>query len=496
LSLLSFSFGQIGPTVVDQFSAHFTITIDYSLSFISNQRGYNPPPFVYSPPIQPVQGKLWFSYPTAQARIELTNGKGSPWKLSSTTIVNSFDIVKDEFSFNFSSNVYQTTGPGQCWYGTSQTTEMPLDIGDNFNLTYDGIKEVDGYQSMIWQTPDNTTFAVRLSDLAVVEIDLPYALTQAVPIFSFFGLGIGNTIIQFTDIVVGAPDPSNFKPPTGTCIKVYPTNGTQTVSHSWSDISKVVGSIFKQNPIVSVMENLITKPIQNKLEKIQRVSEQQSNIGREAILEKRRITQGPIPPKLNQTFTARWTLVAKTDLNPPYTPYTLSGKLAFDFLTSGFSWSIDTITGNIPLNLQLELRIHPSYHGVELIQVGPDGNCYSYVFFQWLWTYLVPNFEIPFDAGTQGTVNINGDVCTVYQTTWNWFESFAELFVREKDHVLVQLTIPEPFGHGFANVTLTEIVTSVSPSSYSRPDTCVDTMVWNPSWDSHLPWDWCSPICF
>jgi len=188
-------------------------------------------------------------------------------------------------------------------------------------------------------------------------------------------------------------------------------------------------------------------------------------------------------------------LDAKTELDPPYTPYTLSGKLAFDFTTSGLSFSIDTITGNIPINLQMELRLHPSYHGVELLQVGPDGNCYSYVFFQWLWTFLIPNFEIPYDSALQGTDIINGDVCSVWQTTWNWYESFAELYVREKDNVLVRLTIPEPFGHGFANVTLTEIVTSVNPSTYSRPATCVDTMVWNHNWDSHLPWYWCDPFC-
>jgi len=204
--------------------------------------------------------------------------------------------------------------------------------------------------------------------------------------------------------------------------------------------------------------------------------------------------QGPYPPKLNQVFSARWTLNANSNLNPPYTPYTLSGKLSFDFTTSGLAWSLDTITGNIPLGFSFELRVYPSRNGIELLQVG-NGNCYSYIFLQWLWTYLIPQFELPYNVAEQNPVVINGDNCTVWQTTWNWYQSFAEIYVRDSDHVVVRLTVPEPFGHGLADVTLTEIVTKVNPSSYSRPDKCVETMTWNPEWESHLPWDWCNPFC-
>lgn len=155
---------------------------------------------------------------------------------------------------------------------------------------------------------------------------------------------------------------------------------------------------------------------------------------------------------------------------------------------------MDTITGNIPLGFSFELRVYPSRNGIELLQVG-NGNCYSYIFLQWLWTYLIPQFELPYNVAEQNPVVINGDNCTVWQTTWNWYQSFAEIYVRDSDHVVVRLTVPEPFGHGLADVTLTEIVTKVNPSSYSRPDKCVETMTWNPEWESHLPWDWCNPFC-
>jgi len=156
---------------------------------------------------------------------------------------------------------------------------------------------------------------------------------------------------------------------------------------------------------------------------------------------------------------------------------------------------VESSTGNIPLDLQFQLRVYPSRNGVELLVVGPDGSCYSTLYLQWLWTYLIPVFEIPYNVGDQGTAMVNGDNCTVWQTTWNWYDNFAELYVRIKDNILVQMTIPEPFGHGLATVTLTKILPTVDPATYARPDVCVETMTWNPSFASHLPWDWCDPFC-
>jgi len=366
-------------------------------------------------------------------------------------------------------------------------------MGADMNLTYQGIKMEDGYECMIWSTEGGSTFAVRLTDLAIVEMDLHYVLSQVIPMFPIFGLGAGRTLIQFTKIEVGAPDPSNFAPPSGVCIKVYPTPPSSPKKIHFKDLSTVLADTLKENPIVSAITKI--NPMEYLIEKLQKVTNIQKKQAFQNSEDKWRINQGPVPPRLNQTFSVSWTLNASEDLTPPYTPYTLSGQLAFDFTTSGLSWSIESTTGNIPMDVQFELRLFPSMNGVELLQVGPQGECYSYIFLQWLWTYLAPQFEIPYDSGEQGPAVVNGEACTVWQTTWNWYDNFAELYVRDSDHVLVQLTIPEPFGHGLATITFTNIKTHVNPSSYSRPSTCVETMTWNPSWESHLPWAWCYPYC-
>jgi len=377
----------------------------------------------------------------------------------------------------------------RCWYGTNQYTYIPEQMGGNLNLSYKGVEVKDGSQCMIWEDDQShSIFDVRLSDLAIVEMDLPYVLAEAVPIFSFFGLGEGRTIIHFTDIVIGAPDPSIFIPPPGACIHVYPEPNDDVQTIHFRDSVDFMKNMFLKNPVISALTEF--DPAQHLIEKLQRASQYHRKLDSNIIQKKRLTNQGPIPPKLNQTFSAQWTLVANRDLNPPYTPYTLSGKLAFDFTTSGLSWSIESSTGNIPLDLQMEWRLSPSFNGVDFMQVGPDGNCYNYVFFQWLWTYFVPHFEIPYDSAQQGSAVVNGDKCTVWQTTWNWYDQFAELYIRDSDHVLVQLTVPEPFGHGLATVTLTDIKPTVNPNAYSRPPNCVETMTWNPSWESHLPWYW------
>jgi len=311
-------------------------------------------------------------------------------------------------------------------------------------------------------------------------------------VFAFFGFGRGHTIIEFTDIVVGSPDPSNFLPPAGACIKVYSPPSTSPKTLEFPNALQYLGNIFKQNPIFSALSKI--NPLPSFSEKLQKFSENVQKFPSE-FMSKKRERQGPIPPRLNQAFTAHWFLNASKDLTPPYTPYTLSGNLAFDLTTSGLVWSIESSTGNIPLDIQFEFRLYPSRTGLELLQVGPDGSCYSYIFVQWIFTFLIPQWEIPYNAGEQGTAIVNGDNCTVWQTTYNWYEHFSELYVRNSDHTLVQVTLPEPFGHGLATITLSDIKPGVNPSAYSRPSDCVETMTWNSAWESHLPWDWCDPFC-
>jgi len=209
-------------------------------------------------------------------------------------------------------------------------------------------------------------------------------------------------------------------------------------------------------------------------------------------------SKAPFPPHLNQAFTANWVLNASVQLTPPFTTYQLQGNLAFDFTTSGLLLALTSITGNIPIDLAFEWRLYPSMNGVEWLQVSPDGvNCYSYIFLQWLWTFFIAPFEIPYDSISLPPVIINGDLCNVWQTTYQWYGQYAStLYVRVSDNTLVQATVPEPFlGFGMADITLTNIQMGANPNSYSRPSTCVSTMKWNSNWDSHLPWYWCDPWC-
>jgi len=68
-----------------------------------------------------------------------------------------------------------------------------------------------------------TYFYVRTTDLATVEIDLPYIYNQIAPVFQFFGAFSGTTFIRFTNIVVGTPSSSNFQKPAYPCNHVPPS---------------------------------------------------------------------------------------------------------------------------------------------------------------------------------------------------------------------------------------------------------------------------------
>jgi hypothetical protein len=327
---------------------------------------------------------------------------------------------------------------------------------------------------MVFESNNGIFIDVRLMDLAVVEIDLPYLIGELAPYFTFFGRGGFLSRISLFNIVTGPPDPSNFNIPAGNCLQV--SNESILVDYSKVDV-----------PII----DLITSPLREMTKVFQ--SFRESPKDPEPIQKKREFHQQQHPPPLNQTYSAKWLLNAPAP-NAPFTPYTMSGTLGFDFTVSGFYITLDTITGNVPIDLQLSFRIYPDRNGIEFLQVGPDGSCYSYLYLQWLWTYLIPGFEIPYDANYIGSVVINGDSTTAWQTTWQWRTYWAELYVRDKDHVLVQSIIPDPFSLTPCPLTFTDITGVVPPSTYSRPD-CAELMNWSPNFASHLPWAWCFPFC-
>jgi hypothetical protein len=469
---------------VEQFTADFVMTTQYNASFSdANIPGYNPIPFIQSPTVSPIKGKIWFDYVNYEVRIDVFDGDGSPWKLATTIIANSFNFAYDEFTFNCTTNLYWTAGSNRCWYGNTHQIGVPIQMGGELNLTYNGTRVVDGFECMVFNSNDGYLFAVRLLDLALVEIDLPYIIGELAPYFEFLGSGSALTRVVLSNIVAGPPDQSNFSPPTGACIQIY--------NDSYVDYKKLGNRPF---------ENLISNPVAKLVKEVSKktvfrdILPKAETTEKKPIITKKRSSQQNNAPHLNQTYSANWVLNANTP-NAPFTPYTLTGTLGFDFTSSGFYITLDTITGNIPFDLQVSFHIYPDRNGVEFLQVGPDGSCYSYLYLQWLWTYLIPIYEIPWDATYTGTARVNGDTCTVWKTTWNWYGNAAELYVRESDRVIVQSLVPDPVSYSPSLLTFSNIQGTVNPSAYGRPSGCVETMNWSPNWESHLPWDWCGFFC-
>jgi hypothetical protein len=304
------------------------------------------------------------------------------------------------------------------------------------------------------------------------------------------GFGSAITRIDFSDIVVGTPASSNFDPPKGVCLNTGPGDNEDKPQ---IDLSKVLS--WKPQPRV---------PMDRKMEKLDRLHflsktlDSHIELEKASLRKKHSLQQPNYPPNLNQQFAGTWTLNASVSLTPPFTAYMLKGELAFDFVNFGLAVSLTEITGNIPLDLQFEFRIYPWKNGIEWLQVGPNGkDCYAYIFLQWIFTFLIPQFQLPIDSIPMDPAKVNGDLCSVWQTTYEWYgDSPSILYIRQSDNTLVQMTLPEPFlGFGMATLTLSNVQDVVPPSRYSRPDTCVNTMTWNPSWQSHLPWDWCDPYC-
>jgi len=353
-------------------------------------------------------GKVAFNYKTAEVRLDIQDGEGSPWKLRTTSIVHTRDCVHGDQFFNCTADVYQTAGKDRCWVYTQKLTNIPNHMGGNLNLTYNGTATVDGFLCMVWwSSSTGITFNVRLQDLAIVQIDLPYILSRSVPFFSFFGLGSAVTRIDFSDIVVGTPDPASFNAPDGVCLHTNPNDPDKQF-----DVSNFLSLVHPNKAVRSEEIDplyLLSKRLDTHL--------QEKNFRK-----KNSVHQPTPPPRLNQQFSGSWTLNASVSLTPPFTAYFLAGDLAFDFTTSGLAYSLTSITGNIPLDLQMEWRMYPDRNGIEFLQVGPDKTkCYSYLFLQFLWTFLLPQFQIPYDSIPMGSATINGDLCSVWQTTYRWF---------------------------------------------------------------------------
>jgi len=309
---------------------------------------------------------------------------------------------------------------------------------------------------------------------------LPYVFTQIAPIFNIFGGFYGTTYIRFTNIVVGTPSAANFAPPSGPC-NFVPYNPEKEVFNYFSDPSKFLDhflqkSLYKAETIIKAIDHLRTTP--NHI------------IKKEETIINKRSEQQVFPPQLNPTFSANYVFNGSQFYKA--NGVIITGKVAMDYTQSGFAISVDSITGSFPFDLQAEIRIFPSRGGFDIIGVGPNGqSCYDYIFFQWLWSILLPQYQIPPYSVQGPDQKVNGVDCTV----WSFSNPATMLFVRKSDNTLIQISSYFQ-SFGYSTVTLYNVQPTVSPSQYSRPSTCIEILGWSHNWASHLPWGWCDPYCW
>jgi hypothetical protein len=360
------------------------------------------------------------------------------------------------------------------------TGQMPNQMGSGMGLVYKGTQTVDGYLCLVWESNSNYMFFVRVTDLATVEIDLPYVLTQIAPIFNFLGGFYGTTYIRFSNLVVGTPSSSNFQKPTYAC-NVAPFNAKELVQLNspikfLDHFLQVV--LNKAETTIKAIDELRIRSIESEKEK----EEEKENP------KVKRIEEQTFPPALNPTFSANYVFNGSQFYEA--NGVIITGKVAFDFTQSGFSFSVDSISGSWPFDLQAELRISPSRGGFDFIGVGPNGQCYDYIFFQWLWSIILPQYQIPPYAIQSPDQKVNGVECSV----WSFASPPTIIYVRKSDNTLIQMSSSfQTFG--YSTVTLYNVQTVVNPSSYSRPSTCTEILGWSHNWASHLPWGWCEPFC-
>jgi len=479
---------------VDAFTAEFTISAKVNSTFKAvPQRDYFPLPFILSPEFGIFKGKIAFNYNTSEIRLDIEGDDDAPYKYQTTTIVstnNGANCYYGAQQFNCSAAVYSTEGsPDRCW-SYVYNSYLPNQMGANMNLQYIGTDEIDGYLCLVWEASGLYSFPftiyVRVNDLATVEIDLPYVMSEAVPFLSILGNLGGTTYIRFTEIVVGKPNPSNFYPPS--------CNGNDSTSSRTHPFSELFQNQYRNttnwfNDIIDSAVNQAEKALnlvkhRNRGTGSSISSKKKINKQKNEFDEKRATVQN-FPPPLNPTFSATYLFNASQYST---TGLVINGKLAFDFTESGFAYSVDSIQSGTTFDLQTEFRVSPSRTGWDLLQVGPDGNCHDYMFFQWIWSILLPNFQIPPFAVQMPNQKVNGYLCSV------WSFGDAMLYVRIYDSIIVQFEA-QFSTFGYTTVTFSNLKDTVDPARYSRPSTCVEILGWSHNWASHLYWGWCGPFC-
>jgi len=282
------------------------------------------------------------------------------------------------------------------------------------------------------------------------------------------GGGNSSTWVDMYHPKIGAIDPSKFAVPSGQCINVP-------------------GSFFLEKPNKF---GIFTQP----LEMLKSFLKESLTPTPIVEVPKSPLVSRQQIPQLAQAFTAKMSLVINATYDPPFKPYTITGQLGFDFTKTGFYFMIEDFQGAIPFSLKTGVVISPDRNGFEILLMSPEGNCYGSFFIQWIFTFLLPPYQIPPDAIYMGTAVVDGFQCSVWNYYWGAHN--VNLYVRIADGVPIKGEHSLPYvGMTVSSWHLTDIQLSVNPALYSRPPSCVELDTWNPSFQSHLPWYWCSPIC-
>jgi len=398
--------------------------------------------------------------------LELSQGDESPWNIQTTIIVHSKVTPIDNDNMWVNSTQYMYLAPDKCLYYPYETFQAPMSVVNLIdNITLNGTEVVDGENCLILADPYGDKIDVRMRDMAVVRMSVPRSIMEAPPFFQLFGQAKAFSWINLRNIQLGPVNSNYFKPPNVNCTAV-PFNFLKHILNSIKSSPSKDKAAEKVNK-----KDLESKQKAPKVSKVAKVVNQNKEAD-------------PPVPQLAQQFTAQFQFNATWYNN---IPFSAQGTLGFDYVNSGFFLKLDRLVGQVPLFLQTTFIVTPDRDGIEILQYGKDGPCWSYLYLQWLWTYLIPQFKLPKDIMFIGTRMIDGKKANGWYLD-KWSEG-TNIWIRDGDNAIVLIE------YTYYTVKFSNIVLKVEANRYARPPQCAELNNWNHNFASHLFWGWCYPWC-
>eukprot|EP01128_Nolandella_sp_AFSM9_P007551 TRINITY_DN4172_c0_g1_i1.p1 TRINITY_DN4172_c0_g1~~TRINITY_DN4172_c0_g1_i1.p1 ORF type:complete len:504 (+),score=145.11 TRINITY_DN4172_c0_g1_i1:34-1512(+) len=466
------------------FSGDFTLFTNYSITVGGS--GSSNPPIVYSPALYPIAGKFQVDYPKFGFAAAVTAGQGSPWTLDMSVSIEAVSVKKNSDGSNNVTAAYSVFAGDNCWYANLEVDNLPTIFGQNQNSTLLGTVNVDGSSCLLFNTTYGDLVAVRIHDLAIMRVTFPNFYAQGVPFFPIIGEGNAETQLSFQNVKTSIPDPITAPK---NCIKVDLNDLPIPNYENFGDEHPLM-TLIKRSPLTAMFQRS--------------KSNEKQSLDFDTTIDALRAKYadstetGANDRTIAQSVSAKFTMWENSTKIGPKVPYGLAGHINYDFSQSGFRVSVDETLGAFPFDFSVGLGMAPDVNGVEFLQVG-NGNCYSYLYLQWIFVQLIPRFEVPESAVFVGSQTIHGEACDVWVTpSWFWNQEVAlAMYIRQSDRAFVQLITVGSSGSqdGTAFIKLTDIKLSAPPASYGNPGTCDNLMSWSHDFDSHLEWGWCYPFC-